>query len=94
MSGIVGEQYSDADNLSWKYSIHVAVYGDVGFWFMIELSYLNNRGAKSLRELGMELGGIGGDGVLQTHKRIQAALLKDKTLAKKVHAVRQKIESQ
>jgi hypothetical protein len=61
---------------------------------LIELSYQSNAGKKSLRELGAELGGIGGDGVLQTHKRVQAKLLTNEVLVQKIDAIKKRLFSQ
>lgn len=49
----------------------------------MELSYRINGGRMSLRELGKAFGGMGGDAILQAHKRFLKRLNQDKDLMKR-----------
>jgi putative transposase len=53
----------------------------------IELSYRCNAGRKSMRELGKLFGGIGGDAVLQTHKRVLQKAATDKALQQRISKI-------
>ena len=61
---------------------------------LIELSYRLNFRKKSLMQLGNELGGVGGDSIAHTHKRIQKKLKEDKKLTRRVNRIYQEIISQ
>lgn len=61
---------------------------------LIELSHQLNFRKKSLRKLGEELGGIGGDGIAHAHQRMQRRMQKDKRLSRRVNNVLQNIFSQ
>ena len=51
---------------------------------LIELSYRFCLFNKSLRELGSELGGISGSGIVRVHERLRTELDKDKQLFEKI----------
>jgi REP element-mobilizing transposase RayT len=56
---------------------------------LIELSYQTNFRKKSLMQLGEELGGVGGDSIAHTHKRIQKKMKEDKKFARRVNRIYQ-----
>ena len=61
---------------------------------LIELSYRLNFREKSLMQLGDELGGVGGDSIAHTHKRIQKKMKEDEKLSRRVNRIYQEIISQ
>jgi chromosomal replication initiation ATPase DnaA len=60
---------------------------------LIELSYRLNFREKSLMQLGDELGGVGGDSIAHTHKRIQKKVKEDKKLSRRVNRIYKEIIS-
>jgi len=58
---------------------------------LIELSYRLNFRKMSLTRLGDELGGVGGDSIAHTHKRIQKKIQEDKKLSRRVNRIYQEI---
>ena len=58
---------------------------------LTELSYRLNMRVKTLQLIGAELGGIGGDTVAHTHKRMEKRLAKDRSLSRRVEKLQKQL---
>ncbi len=56
-------------------------------WALMELSYLAYLRKRSLKDLGNELGGMSGSGVVRVHERIQDKLKVNKTLNSRINNI-------
>jgi putative transposase len=61
---------------------------------LMELSYRLNYRKKSLRELGHELGGIGGDSIAHSRAKLRIRLRKDKSLLKRIERLERNLRNQ